>query len=135
MPFGYLKDPLFLTCFVLYWMNRFVIKNIPHHQFFDSHFNDLICIPFLVPILLYVARKLRLRRHDQPPLVHEVMIPVLVWSVMFEIIFPQQPYWAKWLTGDPYDIMFYSAGGCFSIWFWQWWYGNVKKHSPPLSPR
>lgn len=122
MPFLYLRDPLFLTVFWLYWINRFLIKNVSHPQFFDSYFNDLICIPFLVPILLFIARKFKARRADSPPQLIEVVIPVVVWSILFEIIFPQHPVWSKWVTGDPLDIVFYTTGGCLALWFWEWWY-------------
>lgn len=122
MPFLYLRDPLFLTVFTLYWVNKLVIKNVAHPQFFDAYFNGLICIPFFVPILLSGLRRLHIRRNDLPPRLLEVMIPTVVWSILFEIIFPQSSFWSKWVTGDPIDIMFYAAGGCFSLVFWEWWY-------------
>ena len=119
MPFAYLRDPLFLTCFFLYWLNRLFLKQIPHPAFFDAYFNDLICIPFLLPILLYAARLSRLRRHDGPPQTHEIFIPLGVWSVLFEIVFPRHPFWSRWLTGDPYDILFYSLGACGASFYWR----------------
>ncbi len=122
MPFAYLRDPLFLTCFALYWLNRVVVKPLPHPAFFHEHFNDLICIPFFVPILLFVARICRLRPHDGPPQAHEVVIPLVVWSILFEIVFPSHPFWSHWVTGDPYDILYYSIGACAALWFWRYRY-------------
>ena len=119
MAFAYLRDPLFVTCFVLYWLNRLIIKRVPHPDFFHEYFNDLICIPFLVPLLLFVARSCRLRNHDGRPLVHEIIIPLLVWSILFEIVFPHHPFWSRWVTGDPYDILYYSIGACCAMFFWQ----------------
>lgn len=122
MRFAYLRDPLFLVCFTLYWVNRFVIKPFSDISFFHDHFNDLICIPFLLPIVLWAARRFRLRGHDLPPLVHEVMIALVVWSVLFEIWFPQLPFWNRWVTGDPMDVFFYAIGACGAMCFWQVWY-------------
>lgn len=119
MKFKYLNDPLFVSCFTLYWTNRLIIKNIPHHSFFDNYLNDLICIPMLVPIMLFAARKLKLRAHDEPPFLHEVLIPIFVWSIFFEIIFPQNPAWAKFSTSDPFDVIFYTVGGCIALNLWQ----------------
>ncbi len=127
MPFGYLRDPLFVACFVLYWLNRLVIKRVPHPDFFHNHFNDLICIPFLVPILLYAAKTLRLRRYDGPPRAHEVILPLVIWSVLFEIVFPQHAYWSQWVTGDPNDVLYYAIGAFGASWYWQYRYDKQSE--------
>ena len=119
MPFGYLRDPLFLACFCLYWVNRLAIKRLPHPAFFHAHFNDLICIPFFVPMLVLATRVCGLRPHDRPPQLHEVMIPLVIWSVLFEIVFPLHPYWRQWLVGDPFDILYYTIGACAAYVVWQ----------------
>ena len=62
MRFGYLRDPLFLVCVAAYFLNRFVFKAVWQTGFVHEHLNDLICIPFWVPIMLFAQRKLRLRR-------------------------------------------------------------------------
>lgn len=118
MRFRYLRDPLFVTCFVLYWLNRFIFEPVTGARFFHDHFNDLICIPFLVPMMLTCARIVGLRRHDRVPLTHEVVIPLIVWSILFEIVFPGHPYWARWVTGDPDDIVFYSIGSAAALTYW-----------------
>lgn len=119
MNFRYLKDPLFLACFVAYWVNRFVIKSLVPDGFVHNYFNDLICIPFLVPIMLWIMRRCGLRPHDGPPQAHEIVLPLVVWSVMYEIVFASHPYWSQWVTGDPFDILWYSVGACGASLWWQ----------------
>ncbi len=89
MPFRYLRDPLFLACFIGYFLNRFVIKHLTHGGFFHDSFNDLICIPFWVPIMLWGMRRTKLRPDDAPPRGEEILIPLLMWSYVFEIYLPR----------------------------------------------
>ncbi|QDT89602.1 hypothetical protein [Gimesia algae] len=119
MPFRYLRDPLFLTALGLYVGNRFLIKPLVTGGFFHNHFNDLLCIPLFVPVVLYFARLCRARPHDGPPTWYEILLPLLVWSIQFELIFPQLPFWSQWVTGDPLDILWYCVGaGISSLWWW-----------------
>ena len=75
MPFLYLRDPLFLLCVGLYFVNRFILKQIWLSGFVHEHLNDLICIPFWLPIMLFVQRRLRLRDGDESPRPSEIMSP------------------------------------------------------------
>ena len=52
MRYGYLKDPLFLFCLLLYGVNRWILKPYVPNGFSQNFLNDLICIPFWVPIML-----------------------------------------------------------------------------------
>ena len=116
--YGYLLDPVFVTAFSLYWINRFVIKPFTDSGFAHDHFNDFLCVPFLVPIVVFVARSCKLRTHDRPPEVHEILLPLLVWSVMFELILPASPFWSRWAVGDPIDILWYCIGALVASLFW-----------------
>ena len=118
MRFRYLRDPLFLICAALFAVNRFVIEPATDIRFFHSHFNDLICVPFLVPVMLAAARAMGLRRHDGKPLTHEVVVPLLVWSILFEIVFPRHPFWARWVTPDPHDVLCYVIGAAVALTWW-----------------
>ena len=122
MPFLFLRDPLFLFCLTLYGVNRLMIEPVTNLPFFHFYLNDLICIPFLVPLLISAQKRLKLRPHSLPPLAHEIILPLLVWSIMFEIVLPQHPYWSRWLSGDPYDILYYSLGAATAATFWGWYY-------------
>jgi hypothetical protein len=119
MRFRYLRDPLFLAAFCLYGFNRFVIKPCTEIRFFHESFNDLICIPLFVPIVVLVARKCGLRNHDRPPETTEIVLPLIVWSIMFELLFPKDPFWSRWVTGDPYDVLWYCVGALVASLWWR----------------
>jgi hypothetical protein len=88
MRFRYLLDPLFLFCLVTYFVNRFVFKAIWKGGFVHDHLNDLICIPFWVPIMLFAQKMARLRPTDDRPHAGEIVIPLILWSWIFEILLP-----------------------------------------------
>ena len=127
MPFRYLRDPLFLICLTTYFVNRFVLKSIWHAGFFHEHLNDLICIPFCVPIMLWTERRTGLRSDDEIPRASEVMIPLAVWSVVFELYLPRTAYFGRWCTSDFRDIMYYALGAAAAAVFWRWWYAPDRK--------
>jgi hypothetical protein len=118
MRFGYLRDPLFLACLVLYLVNRFVLKPFTSIEFFHSYLNDLICIPFWVPIMLFLLRKVGLRREDGPPEAHEVLIPLIGWAYFFEVYLPGVPRFQGLAIADPADVFFYAAGALLASMFW-----------------
>jgi hypothetical protein len=116
--FRYLLDPLFLACVGLYFLNRLVIKPNCDIHFFHAWLNDLICIPFWVPIMLAGMRLFRLRRHDNPPTVAEIGIPLILWSWWFEIYLPNLATLEHRHYADPWDIVAYSIGAIFAWFFW-----------------
>lgn len=116
--FRYLLDPLFLACVGSYVVNRLLIRPHCDIRFFHAWLNDLICIPFWVPIMLAGMRLTRLRRHDEPPTFLEIVIPLTLWSWWFELYLPnlvtvETPHYA-----DPWDIVAYSLGALFAGCFW-----------------
>ena len=125
MAFGYLKDPLFLVCFTAYWVNRFLEAYDLSTPILCSYLNDLICIPFWIPIVLWIMRKLGLRRHDAPPRAYEIVIPLLIWSVVFELVLPATLAWSGLAHADPNDVLCYALGGCLSALYWKWRYGGI----------
>lgn len=122
MKFRYLFDPLFLVTVVIYVVNRYVFEPYLPGTFFHSYVNDLICIPFCVPIMLWGMRITRVRRHDGPPTLAEIAIPLLIWSFAFELFFPYVGPWAGGATADPNDIICYVIGAWFAAFYWRWWY-------------
>ncbi len=115
-PFGYLRVPLFLVCLALYFLNRFVGKPLtPSHHFLHTHFNDLICVPFWLPILLWFCKKAGLRKTDAPPLLIEVLVPTAGWSVIFELWLP---ILSPRFISDPWDMTWYLLGGMGAHYFW-----------------
>ncbi len=122
MNFRYVQDPLFLLCMFAYAINRFVLKGLWQEGFVHDYLNNLICIPFLVPIMLYIERKLGMRSHDAAPHWYEVLIPIVVWSVVFEVLLPLHPSLRGVVVADHMDVLFCVLGGCVAGLFWQRWY-------------
>jgi len=120
--FLYLRDPLFLTCVATYFVNRLLLKQIWTSGFVHEHLNDLICIPFWVPIMLFVQRRLGLRPNDLSPRPGEIVIPLIVWSWVFEIILPQTEMFGDLCFADHLDVMYYALGALAAALFWRWWY-------------
>ncbi|MCL2304346.1 MAG: hypothetical protein FWC43_03280 [Planctomycetaceae bacterium] len=120
--FGYLRDPLYLACVVLYVVNRFWIKPNCDIYFFHAWLNDVICIPFTVPPMLWLLRRLRLRFHDGPPTLMEITIPLLMISWAFEIYLPNTAMFRDVTVADPWDIVAYAVGAAAAGGFWGFWY-------------
>ncbi len=88
MPFRYLTDPLFVFCLALYAANRWILKPYFPNEFSQSYLNDLICLPFWIPIMLWTMKCLGLRKTHTPPSGGELIVPLLVWSWLFEVYLP-----------------------------------------------
>jgi hypothetical protein len=125
MRFRYLKDPLFLFCLALYFINRWILKRYFPNEFCQDFLNDFICIPFWVPIMLYLMRKARLRRTDDPPRGSEIIIPLIIWSWIFEAWLPSLPFFKHLATSDFHDILCYTSGALLAALFWKAWYRQV----------
>jgi hypothetical protein len=135
MRFCFLSDPAFVASLSLYLLNRLVLKRLwPCAGFTQDYVNDLICLPFWVPVMLWLMRCCRLR-DDAPPQWYEILLPLIIWSVLFEIYFPRlnsdlpRPF-----IGDPADIAAYATGGLIAALFWRWWY-NAPNKTGSRTPR
>jgi hypothetical protein len=129
MPFGYLKDPLFLCCFVAYWPHRWLAAHGMSMPLLRAHLNDLICIPFFVPMMLWVERQVGLRRHDRPPNTVEVIVPLVIIAFAFEVVLPSDREWRVPTIADPKDVLAYCVGALLSVIIWNWRYRarNVRQ--------
>jgi hypothetical protein len=114
----------------MYFLNRLVLKSIWSTGFVHEHLNDLICIPFWVPIMLWGQRRLGLRWSDGPPNTSEILIPLIVWSWVFEIILPATGILGRLCVADYRDVFFYSLGALLAATFWSWWYANPTPRQP-----
>jgi hypothetical protein len=126
VPFRYLRDPLFLACVAIYAINRLILKQIWETGFVHEHLNDLICIPFWVPIMLWGERRLGLRRDDGPPDAIEIIVPLLLWSWVFELILPETEFFRHYCFADHRDVLYYSVGAIAAAVFWRCWYGEIE---------
>ncbi len=129
MAYKYLRDPLFVFCFALYFANRWLFKPLLPNTFSQCYLNDLICIPFWVPIMLHFLRRLHLRADDAPPQSYEILIPLVLWSLLFELWLPNTPLLQGRAISDHTDILFYTLGGLLASLFWKRWY-RIKGRLP-----
>lgn len=130
--FGYLRDPLYLWCVVLYVVNRFVVKPNCGIVFFHAYLNDVICIGFILPPMLWLLRRLKLRSHDGAPDFREIVIPLVMISWAFEIYLPNTERFREVTVSDPFDIVAYAFGAVVAGAFWHFHY---RKTTNPHSSR
>ena len=64
----------------------------------------------------------RLRQHDDPPHTFEIVIPLVIWAVVFEVVLPTTETFTGLAVPDPNDVLCYALGGFVSAQFWQWWH-------------
>ncbi|MEI9997987.1 MAG: hypothetical protein WDO13_01875 [Verrucomicrobiota bacterium] len=128
--FAYWRDPLFLACLGLYAVNRFLIKpyltaHATYSPLFHGHLNDTLTVPVVLPIYLYIYRKIGFRPDDQPPRWWEVALHVAVWDVFFEWFGPRYLHQG---VADPIDSWCIAGGGVVA---WViWWLAHRRGAVP-----
>lgn len=80
-----------------------------------------------MPITLVALRHTGLRPHDSPPSCLEIVTCVAVWSVMYEVFFPQSVWLSGLTTADPADVTAYAAGGLIAAAAWRRYYGRGQQ--------
>lgn len=113
-PFRYAGDPLCLLGCGAYALNRWVLKPRLASGFLHSHFNDLWLIPAALPLVLWLQRRSGLRPDDAPPRWSEIALHLVIWSLVAEVLAPR----FLRVTGDPLDILAYTAGALVAGWWW-----------------
>src|ERR1043165_1488045 len=113
--FRYCRDPLFFVGCVAYAINRWLLKPHTSNGFFHGYFNDLWLIPCALPPILWLHRRLGLRRNDNHPQISEISLHLIFWSVLFEYIGPKfMPH----TVGDPLDVLAYTVGALVAGTWW-----------------
>ncbi|MFT3867808.1 MAG: hypothetical protein QM715_04855 [Nibricoccus sp.] len=113
--YRYALDPVCLVACVLYAANRWCLPATFKGPFLRNHFNDSLLIPAALPLVLWVQRKLRLRRSDAKPNGKEVLLHLVIWSVAAEII---GPLLFSHATGDLWDVVAYTSGALVAWLIW-----------------
>ncbi|MDB5331039.1 MAG: hypothetical protein JWP03_2190 [Phycisphaerales bacterium] len=116
--FRYLADPVCVASLVLYTINRYFLK--PHHiggWFTHGYFNDVLCLPLFVPMVLYTQHLIGLRKHFGFPRSWEIFQNWAVFAVVFQVVIPRFPK-TFIAAGDPFDILAYFAGGVIAGFYW-----------------
>lgn len=114
--YRYGKDPLCWGSIIAYGLNRWVVSPHGHWPLLQNHGNDFLLIPAALPLILWLQRKLGLRRHDGFPQFSEVLFHLALWSLLFEVIGPR---FVAHATGDAGDIVAYTLGAFFAGIFWE----------------
>lgn len=107
----------------------------PECVFFQDYFNDLICIPFWLPLVLFLHKSLGIRITDGAPTKFELIAHLVVWSIMFEVIGPKMNgvYWHT--TADPWDVVAYTIGAGTAAILWGSLRINLRCDSVGLTTR
>jgi len=115
--FKYLLDPLFVFSLILYSMNKtsFLKFDFWSNKFCNYYLNDLLLVPVIMPIVLLFSRVLKLRDIYSPPTFQEIILPLAIWSIAFELI---APFCFGKGTSDPLDVFAYCLGGLISWFVW-----------------
>ena len=123
IKFKYLLDPLFLFSLTLYTINKssFLRPEFWSCKFCNYYLNDLLLVPVLVPIILFFSRPFKFRKDYSPPMFLEIIVPLAIWSIAFELIGPF--YFGKG-TSDLVDVFAYCLGGLTSWIIWN--RGNLR---------
>ena len=111
------RDWLFLLALLTYILNRFAILPSLDTSYYFAHFylNDLLFIPVMLPLTLYVEAMLGLRPKYLAPQLTEVMFYTTIWSIMCELIGPNLLGRG---TADVFDIAAYLVGATVSTIWW-----------------
>ena len=64
--FAYAADLLCLACWALYAVNRFLLSGARDRGPLRGHVSDLLFVPAVLPLVLWVQRKLGWRALDTP---------------------------------------------------------------------
>ena len=114
-PYGYARDPVCWIACLLYALNRWAVPAAWKGPFLHGHCNDVLFIPAALPLMLWVERRLGLRREDTPPRWGEVLYHLAVWSLAAEVVGPRVfPH----ATGDIWDVVDYAAGAAVALVIW-----------------
>lgn len=114
--FGYARDPICLFACGLYVINRWIVAPRVDSAFLHQHFNDLLLIPAALPPLLWVQRRLGLRRHDAFPDWREIALHTAAWSIAAEVL---APHLFSRATADARDVLAYAAGAVLAGFWWR----------------
>lgn len=119
--FVYWQEPLCLIAVLLYACNHLWFKPrvADTSSFVHCYLSDCLCLPVLLPVTLWLQRRLGLRGHDHAPSYLECAAHWLVWTCCFELLGPAFPAFAPGAVADPWDAVAYGAGGWLVAWSWR----------------
>ena len=72
--------------------------------------------------MLLAMRKTGARHDDAPPRAIEIIVPLLMWSWVFEIWLPTVKSFSGKVVPDYRDVLAYATGASLSALFWNVFY-------------
>lgn len=119
--FAYWREPLCLLAAALYACNSVWWKpcTADPASFVHCYLGDVLCLPVLLPVALWLQRGLGLRAHDGAPTAGEWLGHWALWSVCFEVLGPAAPSLAPGAVCDPWDVVAYGCGSVAAAWCWR----------------
>jgi hypothetical protein len=85
----------------------------------------MLLVPVVIPVVLLFTRAVK-DRSSYPPSILEIVIPLAIWSIIFEFL---GPYYIGRGTSDPLDVVAYFFGGLVSWIVWNKMYCVTSKRS------
>lgn len=118
--FGYFCEPLFVAAGLLYAANTLWWKPATSDatSFVHCYLGDVLCMPVIVPVTLWLQQRLGLRPRELRPGRRELLLHWLLWSMCFEWLGPRLPVLAPGAVADPWDAVAYGAGGLLAAFAW-----------------
>lgn len=103
---------LFYICFGIFLLNLLLLNSsLPLPTFFSSYLNDLLCMPVVLCVCLFLIRKISNRKNLKISLFSALSLAVL-YSIYFEIYLPNV---TERYTADVVDVLLYFTG---ALLFW-----------------
>lgn len=103
---------LFFICFGFFLLNLLLLNSsLQLPIFFSSYLNDLVCMPVILCICLFLIRKISNRKTLKISLFSALSLATL-YSVYFEIYLPDV---TERYTADVVDVLLYFTG---AVVFW-----------------
>lgn len=116
MYFSILKHPLFIICALLFGINQILERYFHYHlPYIHAYLDDLLCMPVLLSILLFLQRSITLRNPNYTFHIAHIIVAIITCSLYFEVYLPY--YYPTKYIADPLDIIAYCIGGFV---FWKW---------------
>ncbi|MCC8360565.1 hypothetical protein [Salinimicrobium sediminilitoris] len=106
---------LFFICFGIFLGNLFLLHlSLPLPTFFSSYLNDLLCMPIVLSLCLFIIRKISKRKDLKISLFSAFSLATL-YSIYFEWYLPEV---TTRYTQDILDVLLYF-GGALIFWLVQ----------------
>jgi len=107
----------------LYLVIRYLRRIHQIIPFVNSYLNDILCLPIILGLVLFIIRKWVIRNPDYYFSIYHILFTAVVFSLYFEWYLPQRDFR---FTSDFFDVLAYFSGGILFFLYFQ----NAERKSP-----